>query len=953
MNEEIIKLFEVNTDAIATNRGFYYQYLVVLKKWITNYIEDTNLTTLTEVEDDIKEIGDEIIFTQVKCYTSSFSLNSKEIRKSLFNFFILYSKYKNFKEKISFCFSTNTQISKREKLLTKWAQNENLEDKELLTLCVKKVKEILIKEVKERKNKLLQRGTSETDKEVIKIFSNSFKNSLEADSIEPFVKSIFWDFNGLSPEKGVDFFTNEIQKLLEHKKFDNKPPSLLFRVLLSEIYRSSQKDNKSERVLDNAHLTTIIKHTEDDLLQLVDIKLTKLFKIELESLKADVANLMKTSDLHSKDISSLKIELKKTAVKTPKHLNLLPDFSSIDIFGWDDFLNQVHSVLSKKKTISIYSEGGMGKTTFGKKYLKTFDNYDHIIWVNVENSFSTSLLLDDVLRTNLKFTASTESESIDSTFKNLLNTLNKIEGENLIIIDIQESEKELAEIKSLSLSPNWHKLIFTRSHLKTLPNNKLPVLSFKVTKEIYLSHCYREKANDRLLKEFFEAVDYNILIIELVSKTIESSIDLSLKDFVTSLKEQELDKDDFKIDIEINDKDDSIRIFNYLIERFSLPKLKSIERNYLEYLSILPSNNIVIEDLILINGLKDYNENKITIINIVNSLDKKGLINISEDKKRIDIHKIIRETIIYNQRSQQSPFISSMFYIAWLTSRIKEGYNAPMNSFRYLKYAESIINSIKEQYRSSVYQPLLLLENEYFYSIRFYLGAKNELPKLISLAKRAEKYPPLNKSELGVIYNNLALCYSENNEKKLAIGYFQKALKLYPIKGKEFLRLTITTLNNLSTIYLMDNDLINAMKNFKKVQTIREMHSLYDDQQLSIEYRILSRSYAIAGSFKEAINLLKSGIKLHKSLNPLDRNDFYLAAYHNELSSLYLITNKIDEAVENQEVGIQILENMSLYNSAYLLTMYKISQSLYKYLGLKTKENEIEEKINLFKAYQS
>lgn len=953
MNEELIKIFEVNTDAIATNRGFYYQYLVTLKKWITNYINDINITTITEVEDDIKEVGTEIIFTQVKCYTSSFSLNSKEVKKSLFNFFILYSKYKNLTEKTSFSFLTNSKISKREKLLIEWTQDAGLENKKLLVLCIKRVKEILIKEVKERKNKLLQRGISEIEKNRIKSISNSFKESLKEDDIESFVKNITWNFNNLSPEKDVDLLTEEIHTLLEHKKFDDKPTSLIFKVLLSEIYKNSQKENKSDRELNNDYLTTIIKQTESELKELVNDKLIQLFRIELDELKVNVANLVRSRDLHSKDINFIKSELKKFPLKIPKHLNLLPDFTSLTIFGWNNFLSKVHSVLNTKKMISIYSEGGMGKTTFGKKYLQTFDKYDHIIWVNVESSISTSLLLDDVLRINLGLSNSKSSESIDSTYKNLLNEVNKIEGENLIIIDIQESEKELEEINSLSLGPNWHKLILTRSHLKTIPNQKLPVLDFNVAKEIYLTYFNRGKVDDELLKQFFEAIDYNILVIELVSKTVENSFDLSLADFVTALKEQELDKKDFQIDIDINDNTNSIQIFNYLLERFSLPTLKSNERHYLEYLAILPSTNIVVEELILINGLKDYDSNKITITNNINALVKKGLISISPDRKKIDIHKIIREIILYKERERQSPFISNMFHIAWLTSRIKEGYNAPKNSFRFLKYAESIINSIKEEYRGSVYQPLLLLENEYFYSIRFYLGAKNELSKLISLARRAEKYAGLDKRELGVIYNNLAICYSENNEKDLAIEYFKKALNKYPRKGKESLMLIITTLNNLSSIYLIRKDLLNAIKNFKKVQNIRKKYSLYNDQQLSIEYRILSRSYAIVGAFEEAISLLKSGIKLHKSLSPLDRNDFYLAVYHNELSNLYLMTEKIDEAIKNQEHGIQILESMSLNNSIYLLDMYEISRSLYKYIGLENKENEMREKINLFKVYQS
>jgi len=65
MEEEIYKVFDVNTDAVAVNRGFYYQYLVVLKKWIQNYINNEDVDTFTEVDDDIKEVGDELFLLRL------------------------------------------------------------------------------------------------------------------------------------------------------------------------------------------------------------------------------------------------------------------------------------------------------------------------------------------------------------------------------------------------------------------------------------------------------------------------------------------------------------------------------------------------------------------------------------------------------------------------------------------------------------------------------------------------------------------------------------------------------------------------------------------------------------------------------------------------------------------------------------------------------------------------
>ncbi|QKX05404.1 tetratricopeptide repeat protein [Aquimarina sp. TRL1] len=953
MNKEIIKIFEVNTDAIATNRGFYYQYLVVLKKWINNYINNKDLATATEVDDDIKEIGEELIFTQVKCYTSSFSLHSTEVKKALFNFYLLYLKHLNLNEKTSFHFTTNTKISTKEKLLLRWVQEHPLRDGELLTLCTNKIETILSKEFKIRKNKLLSKVVTSDKKDEVKIAYESIIEEINSNSTESFVKSINWDFKSKLPEDAIDSITNEIYELLENSKFGKIPRHLLFSSLLSEIYRASQRKVKADRFLTNDFIDQILSRTNDEITELIDKRFTKLLNIEIESLKLSVNEIRKTQDLQFEEIKTLKENLKSKRDIEIKELNILPDFSSIEVFDWDNFLDEVSLSLNDKKTLSISAPGGMGKTTFGKKFLSAYyEKYNHIIWLGVEGSIQSSFILDSALRQNLQEIKAANNENDSEVFKLILSKLNALDGINLLILDIQNSVNEISELQNLGLSKNWEKLILTRTNLKTIPNTKLPKITFSNLKKIYLKNCTAE-SSDELLKKLFSLVGYNILVVELIAKTIHNSFDLTLESFLESYSEQSLNQTKFKIDIDIASEDEPIKIFSYLLEKFSLPNLKSNEKNYLDFLALLPSNNIIIEDLILINGKDFYEKNKVEIINILNSLDKKGILVVSEDRKKFDIHKIIREVIIYKQREGISPFISNMFSINWLIRRIEEGYNEPQNSFRFLRYAESILDSIKEEYRQSIYQPLLLLENEFLYAKRFYTGAKSNLNKLIDLANRASKYTPLNKNNLGVIYNNLGLCYAENDEKDLAILYFEKALESYVDNDKSISGYRIVTLNNLSNIYLLDNDLPKMAENFKKVQKIRKQYQLYDDQQLSIEYRILSKSYSLVGDYEKAIKFLREGIKLHESLNKNQRNDFYLAAYHNELSNLFLTTDEFIKAIDHQEKGIKILEDMGLNNSSYLLTMYEISRNLYRYLNLEEKETLMKEKIKLFKAYES
>lgn len=949
MLEQIIDVFEVNTDAIATNRGFYYQYLTILKKWIVNFIEDNDIDAYSEVDQDIKEVGESLMFTQVKCYTSNFSLNSEEVKNTIFNFFILYQKNKEFSGDSTFCFSTNTSISNREKLLSKWINDENLSDENLRKLCNDKVKEILIKEIKNRKNKKLNQKKSDEKQNLIKLSATKLIEIVN-NEVDTFTRKIKWKFENLSPEDAIVKLKIEIENLLENNKFQNRPVSLLFGVFISEIYKRSQEKDSENRSLTNKKIINLLSHSDTELEEYLNVKFFRLINIELDLLRTDLKDIQSKIENHTNQIDLLNKSFKKSKNnEVPKFLNLLPDFTSINIYDWETFVKEVNSQLASTKLVSVFSQGGMGKTSFAKKYLQTYSNYKHLIWITVENSLSHSFALDEVLIKNLNLDFSSKDE-VECRFVTILNELNKIEGKNLIVVDIQEFEEDKAALNKFLSLTHWEKLILSRNKIKTIPFVKLPQVSIQNCKNIFNSYISKQRESDSsILTEFIEYVDFNILVIELVAKTIENRFDLTLEYLFKSLKNQDLDDDEYKIDIDILDENDSIKIFNYLIKKFSFENLSQHEKGYLEFLSILPSRDIIIEDIILINGLDFYKENKVHIVNLLISLDRKGLVEFSDDKQRINIHKIIKEVLLYNQRKTTSPFFGNLFYITWLTVRIKEGQNNPAVSFRYLRYAQSILSSIKEEYRNAVYQPLIMLENELLYSYRFYFNSENDLNLWIDLASRAEKYPMLDKINLGVIYVNLGLAYSYTDSNK-AIEQFKKALGLFKQNEIKFKNEIIITLNNISNTYLKSKDVDKALENFKNIQKFRKKHSLYDDQQLVIEYRIIADSYKICGDIKSAIKYMSEGIKLHYTLDQVKRNDFYLSACYNYLFQLYLLDNNFDFAIIQQENAVKTLENMKLENSEYLLFMYQILLHLFKHKGYIEKVEEINLKINSFKS---
>jgi hypothetical protein len=150
----ILKRFEKNTDANAVNEGFFFQYLVTLDNWLDNFIQDKDVNIYCEVEDDIKIedlINNRIVFKQVKAYSSSFNINSDEIKKSVSNFFILYEQYKD--KTTEFVYLTNTKLEGRFFDLTsrpKLLQSEKDE-------CIKNIKDLLETKFKEKNDKDLDK----------------------------------------------------------------------------------------------------------------------------------------------------------------------------------------------------------------------------------------------------------------------------------------------------------------------------------------------------------------------------------------------------------------------------------------------------------------------------------------------------------------------------------------------------------------------------------------------------------------------------------------------------------------------------------------------------------------------------------------------------------------------------------------------------------------------------
>ena len=647
MLDESLKIFEINTDAYATNRGFYYQYLVVLKKWIKNFISEKNDFIYSEVDDDVKEVGEKLTFTQVKCYSKSFSFNSNEIKKSLFNYFILFLK-NNQDQSVKFCFTTNSSISKKEKLLKSWCENPDIKDENLRKLIIAKVKTILNHEISLIKRKKLEKGNA--DKESIKKAANEILKKLNDFTLGEFIQSITWEFSNEDPETAIENFSSEIKQLLSHSKFKSKPVPLLESVLLSEIYKCSQVAEKDSRILTNKAINDILEKTESELNKYKHQEFLDLIGYKFEEIKIQFEEIQKNQESFNKRLDHLENKsslINKTYKKItlPKELTLLPTKFDENLYGRKNVILDLKNKLDVSRILSISGSGGLGKTFLVQNFvIDNIDFYDHIIWINSSPSLLKSIVLNVILLKNLDIDLNNRITDIEK-LQLVCNELNKIKGNNLLIIDNYENEYScLKDIISIS---NWKIIITTREIINGIVQFKLPDIDIKSAKKIYEYNLERNVIDkEETFYKFLQIIDYNPLIIKLSAKVISRSVDLELTDIVFFLKNQTLDNDELNVDISLSEENSNIKLLSYLLKRFELKNLSTNEELYLEFLALLPSEDIIIDDLAHIGGIEFYRKNLLHFTNLSNSLHQKGWVE--RTNGTLKMHRLVQELIIYN-----------------------------------------------------------------------------------------------------------------------------------------------------------------------------------------------------------------------------------------------------------------------------------------------------------------
>jgi len=432
LSDNYLFFFERNTDAVATNRGFYYQYLKTLEIWIECYVDKKDIKIFCENEEDIKlDQVSSLVFKQIKCYKSSFSLSSIEIKKAIVNFYYLFRKHEA--SNPEFVFESNSTIKENEQLLAKWNNNQNFISDEILLEIKKNVEEILIehaqnilnseiaafaKKISELENKSYPKNIKFETNRLIEI--ESFKTHIEVCNqnfkkekteiqkrAKDFIKTIRWKFDNINPEQAIIKIENECTDVI--KKIENlkQIPKIIFDRLLSEIIRKSQSKEINQRILNIDIFSKIIKESDEEINRNIDVKIINGFedvKKEIEKLKVDLKDLSQKVEGKYEYENKSKIPIAEIIKKFENASYFLAEYR-------DDFNGVSNSHIIRSETVQLKNwidlpieqdklpiallvgNAGMGKSVILKDLLKDLQKQKiPVIGLKSDRTYAKSII---------------------------------------------------------------------------------------------------------------------------------------------------------------------------------------------------------------------------------------------------------------------------------------------------------------------------------------------------------------------------------------------------------------------------------------------------------------------------------------------------------------------------------------------------------------------------------
>lgn len=256
--------------------------------------------------------------------------------------------------------------------------------------------------------------------------------------------------------------------------------------------------------------------------------------------------------------------------KKVQHLNSIPPISNKNVVGRTNDLAQLRQRLSESSSLLLMNGiGGIGKTTLAKLYANNYgDEYDRLLWIEVQETPEQSFANDPGLQTSLGIRPE-QGEDYNSICYRMLLTLQNMGGKNLMVLD--NADENIRAIQDrLPAQKHWDILLTTRQVLSQFELMELGKLDPEASRELFRRHCTKPQS-DEALDLFLGKLEYHTLSIELFAKLLEAHWAIhTLEGLSIYLDTQHLDDEVLQVIIESEHAKGQTELYRHLLQAFDL-----------------------------------------------------------------------------------------------------------------------------------------------------------------------------------------------------------------------------------------------------------------------------------------------------------------------------------------------------------------------------------------------
>ncbi len=651
--------------------------------------------------------------------------------------------------------------------------------------------------------------------------------------------------------KNFEQQTENLEVTIDYNFFLEPHKLNLFRVLLSQFTNYLSKYNITSNDLNNI-IAQLEKRFLDELNDEYKINQNKYDLIE---------------EYFNSNIMRRFYEEKQIANDNYfKELNPFPR-TKLQIVGRDkDVLDIYNAFTSGESYILIAGLGGIGKSALLIEYLNRFKHeYDHLIWISQleikeEDRLGLSILRDYTLLKNINFTANQEI-SIDDNIQILFSSLQKITGNNLIVLD--NVDESVINFMDSIPSSNWKLLATSRSILEKFHVHKLEPLNDESAIKLFEFNYPSSSVYANEIKEILEIVGNHTLTIEILSKLIFEREDiLNPREVLHLLQEQKIDDESLQVLVKLpsltpNTNIKNIKIYSYLLSIFKLSNLSEKELIVLRDFSVLPSLPVdykFIQGMVEMGNLK-YDE----FLEEATRLSTKSWIIFDTVNKSFRCHQMIQEIV---RHLYQPLFDNHKGLLAYLTANLHHPNLSVKKDL--LRFNEAAIKYFKDDFPEIKFWHYLLAET---YRSLGELKKAEEILKNIGNSD-LENYPVMLVGNM-IQKSEIALETGDFENAKLELLNALQITDEYLKNGDRTFFLTkISLLEKIASYYFTIGDFKSSETRYSELFNYVNNNKEFFENELSKDFSIargyygLGRTNAKKGTINLAIDNFNQSVKL-------------------------------------------------------------------------------------------